>query len=62
MGAAAPYPDLYSSLVPSSATHVHLIMRKRTRNTNPTVSPFDSLYSLPSSIAMAGGPRGCSLM
>lgn len=62
LGIGAPCPDTYPSLAPSSATHVHLIMRRRTRNINPTASLFDSLCSLPSSIAMAGGPRDCNLM
>lgn len=61
LGAEVPGSDLCPSSVPSSVIHVHLITRRKTRNTNPTASPSDSLCSLPSSTAMAGGLSDCSL-
>lgn len=62
LGSGVACSDSCPSSVPSSVTHVHLIMRRRTRSTNLTASPFDSLCNLPNSTAMVGGPRDCSLM
>lgn len=57
---SVPDPALFP--VSSHVTLTHLTMRKKTKNTNPTAFPLDSLCSLPSSAAIVGGQKDFSLM